>query len=250
MPWHRSTADQLKDLLNLWYLSPGNSLGSGKDPITRVPSNYLHQMSQKMIIPSHCIRLMDCVGQGEVYVQVWGAPSSFNILSTSETHNKVEVCFLPITMDYCQSWYSPKAYLAMPTMNVNCKDQPYPKMHNNEVHKLKKTQQLIVVLYHVWTYSDNWAFCLLRSFLACFFLMFVVFSAIFASEHFSNNSFIAADSTCRWIWCGVPCLSEWLGRWIFSDCCSEDPERYVWQRLRCGGEGGGGRSKCQGRLIC
>ena len=35
----------------------------------KVPSGYLRRMSGKMMIPSHCIRLMDCVGQGEVCVQ-------------------------------------------------------------------------------------------------------------------------------------------------------------------------------------
>lgn len=35
----------------------------------KVPSGYLRRMSGKMIISSHCIRLMDCVGQGEICVQ-------------------------------------------------------------------------------------------------------------------------------------------------------------------------------------
>lgn len=124
MPWHRSTADQLKDLLNLWYLSPGNSLASSKDPVTRVPSNYFHQMSRNMIIPSHCIRLMDCVGQGRVYEAL--LPHSI-FFHSSETHTKVEVWFLPITIDYCHSWYFPKAYLTMPTCMPTVKANHIPR---------------------------------------------------------------------------------------------------------------------------
>ena len=48
-------------------------LGKGdatkKDSASRVPSAYLRQMSGKMMIPSHCIRLMDCVGEGKACVQ-------------------------------------------------------------------------------------------------------------------------------------------------------------------------------------
>ena len=48
-------------------------LGKGdaakKDSASRVPSAYLRQMSGKMMIPSHYIRLMDCVGEGEVCAQ-------------------------------------------------------------------------------------------------------------------------------------------------------------------------------------
>lgn len=78
---HTMTQKQVKDFLNLWYLPPGNGLASGKDQLTGVPSNYLQQMSENMIIPSRCIRLMDCVGQGEVYVHVWSASFLFVIVS-------------------------------------------------------------------------------------------------------------------------------------------------------------------------
>ena len=53
----------------------------------KVPSGYLRRMSGKMIIPSHCIRLMDCVGQGEI---VCSHSSSDNIRKNGECiHTKI-----------------------------------------------------------------------------------------------------------------------------------------------------------------
>ena len=46
-------------------IPPGDGLAPGRSPAARVTSMYLRQMSGKMIIPSRCIRLVDCVGQGE-----------------------------------------------------------------------------------------------------------------------------------------------------------------------------------------
>ena len=46
-------------------IPPGDGLVPGRSPLARVTSTYLRKMSGKMIIPSRCIRLVDCVGQGE-----------------------------------------------------------------------------------------------------------------------------------------------------------------------------------------
>lgn len=52
---------------------PAEGVVPGRAPPVRASSPYLRQISSKMIIPSNCIHLMDCIGQGEVCIWVWGA---------------------------------------------------------------------------------------------------------------------------------------------------------------------------------
>ena len=47
---------------------PAEGVVPGRGPPVRAPSPYLRQISSKMIIPSDCIHLMDCIGQGEVCI--------------------------------------------------------------------------------------------------------------------------------------------------------------------------------------
>ena len=48
----------------------GENHTRGRNPTKTVPSTYFRRMSGRMLIPSHCIHLMDCIGQGQVYVCV------------------------------------------------------------------------------------------------------------------------------------------------------------------------------------
>ena len=133
---------------------PAEDLVPGRDPAARAPSPYLRQLSSKMTIPSHCIHLMDCIGQGEVYIWMWG------------------VCVISL----CTPLHIGKREVGA-----------YANMSRGWIEHATWDS----VAYRITTRND----CLLS--------MSICFGSLQV-----NMLHIAA--CCRWIWCGVPSLLEWV----------------------------------------